>query len=40
MGSNLKMLGDATVKDDKSGYYSGNDGLENGRFIYRLNCGE
>ena len=28
MGSNLEMLGDATVKDDKSRYYSGNDGSE------------
>ena len=28
MGSNLEMLGDANVKDDKSRYYSGNDGSE------------
>ena len=28
MGSNLEMPGDTTVKDDKSRYYSGNDGSE------------
>ena len=28
MVSILEMLGDATVKDDKSRYYSGNDGSE------------
>ena len=28
MVSNLEMLGDTTVKDDKSRYYSGNDGSE------------
>ena len=40
MGSNLEMLGDTTVKDDKSRYYSGERWIGNGRFIYRLNCGE
>ena len=28
MVSNLEMLGDATVKNDKSPYYSGNDESE------------
>lgn len=28
MVSNLELLGDATVKDDKSRYYLGNDGSE------------
>ena len=28
MGSNLEMLGDGTVKDNKSRYYLGNDGSE------------
>ena len=34
MGCNLEMLGDATVEDDKSRYYSEERWIENGMFIY------